>query len=308
MFGGNGFDSVGTEAQMNDLWKYSAGQWTWVAGSSVAKQHGTYGTPGVASANNIPGARNSGAVWKDSSGDIWLFGGSGYDASSTFVGLLNDLWKYSGGQWTWMSGSSVQGQKGIYGTKGSAAAANVPGGRIYPYSWADSSGNLWLFGGVGYDANGNDLILNDLWKYSSGQWTWVGGSNIGNQGGVYGTKGVASANNIPGAREMGIAWTDASGNAWLFGGSGYYSPSGAGNLNDLWKFSGGQWTWVSGSNVANQNSTYGTQGVLFPGNTPGCRFDLNGWVDANGNLWLFGGYGQVPGAMGNLNDLWMYMP
>jgi hypothetical protein len=60
--------------------------------------------------------------------------------------------------------------------------------------------------------------------------------------------------------------------------------------------------------LVNQDSTFGTEGTLDPGNTPGARFSLNGWTDANGNLWLFGGYGQVPGTTGNLNDMWMYMP
>jgi len=307
LFGGEGFDSVGNEADLNDLWKYSAGEWTWMGGSSVANQNGTYGTLGVADASNVPGARDSTVVWKDPSGSIWLFGGLGYDASSTIVGSLNDLWKYSGGQWTWMGGSNVQGQKGIYGTRGIAASTNIPGARIYPYNWIDSSGDLWLFGGVGYDSNGLDSVLNDLWKYSGGEWTWVGGSNIGNQTGVYGTQGTTAANNIPGARQAGIAWMDASGNAWLFGGNGY-SASGVGMLNDLWKYSGGQWTWVSGSNQGDQSSTYGTEGTLYPGNTPGSRTFLNGWVDANGNLWLFGGYGQLASTSGNLNDLWMYMP
>ena len=151
-------------------------------------------------------------------------------------------------------------------------------------------------------------LLNDLWRYSAGQWTWMGGSNVVNGPPVYGTQGTAAANNIPGARVDGIAWTDASGNAWLFGGSGYSAPSSVGLLNDLWKYRGGEWTWVSGSNSVNQSSTYGTEGTLAPGNTPGSRSFLNGWVDANGNLWLFGGYGREMGATGDLNDLWMYMP
>jgi len=30
-----------------------------------------------------------------------------------------------------------------------------------------------------------------------------------------------------------------------------------------------------------------------------------GWVDSNGNFWLFGGAGSdVEGNFGNLNDLW----
>ena len=31
----------------------------------------------------------------------------------------------------------------------------------------DTSGNLWLFGGVGYDYSGNDGNLNDLWEFGS---------------------------------------------------------------------------------------------------------------------------------------------
>ena len=120
-------------------------------------------------------------------------------------------------------------------------------------------------------------------------------------------KAQPSANNTPGARWAGVAWSDASGNAWLFGGNGKAS-SGFAILNDVWKFSNGEWTWVNGSNVGNQSSTYGTAGTLAPGKTPSGREFLSYWIDANGNLWLFGGYGQVPGTTGNLNDLWMYMP
>jgi len=54
---------------------------------------------------------------------------------------------------------------------------------------------------------------------------------------------------------------------------------------------------------------YGTQGKLGPGNIPGARIQMCRWVDANGNLWLFGGFGvPASGSEGNLNDLWMYMP
>jgi len=308
LFGGNGFDSVGNESPMNDLWKYSGGEWTWVGGSNIGRQNGRYGTLGVADPSNLPGGRCSTAVWKDSSGNLWVFGGLGYDATNPINGPLNDLWKYSGGQWTWMGGATVQAQKGVYGTQGVAASTNIPGAREAAYNWVDSSGALWLFGGYGYDSNGTNGYLNDLWKYSGGQWTWMGGPSIADQPAVYGTQGVAAANNLPGARWSGMAWMDSSGNVWLFGGSAYFTSSSAGFANDLWKYSAGQWTWVGGSNTPNPNSAYGTEGTLDPGNAPGGRFFLNGWVDASGNLWLFGGYGQVPGKTGNLNDLWMYMP
>lgn len=308
LFGGEGFDSAGTEASLNDLWKFSAGEWSWMGGSNIANQKGQYGTLGLANSNNWPGARNSAVIWKDASGDVWMFGGLGYDASSANVGFLNDLWKYSGSEWTWMGGADVESQKGDYGAEGTAGSANVPGARAYSHSWTDASGGLWLFGGNGYDSNGTDGLLNDLWKYGAGQWTWMAGSNEVNGLPVYGTQGTAAANNIPGARVDGITWTDTSGNAWLFGGDGYNAPSSVGLLNDLWKYSSGEWTWVSGSNRVNQSPTYGTEGTLDPGNTPGGRIFLNGWVDDNGDLWLFAGYGQETGSTGNLNDLWMYMP
>ena len=308
LFGGLGFDSAGKEASLNDLWKYSAGEWTWMGGSSVANKNGVYGTIGVADPSNMPGARDQAVVWTTASDDVWLFGGLGYDESSATVGLLSDLWSYSAGQWTWMGGPKVTNQKGVYGIQGMAATGNIPGARFGAYNWIDASGNLWLFGGCAYDSIGTSAIINDLWKYSSGEWTWVGGSAVGNQGGVYGTKGTASVNNTPGARQSGVAWSDANGNAWIFGGNGLYARSLGGNLNDLWRYSGGEWSWVSGSNVASQTSSFGNQGVLDPGNMPGARDNLIRWTDSQNNLWLLGGFQPTPGTSGNLNDLWMYMP
>jgi len=308
LFGGNGFDSVGNESPMNDVWKYSSGEWTWVGGSAVGKQNGHYGTLGVADSSNTPGGRNGSALWVDASGDVWVFGGIGYDETNPINGNLSDLWKYSAGEWTWIGGPKAKEQKGVYGTQGVASASNNPGGRYAACNWIDASGNLWLFGGWAYDSNGSLGYMNDLWKYAGGQWTWVAGSKIMNQPGVYGTQGTPSANNIPGARWGGVAWTDSAGSVWLFGGTAYFTATIAGFGNDLWKYSNGQWTWISGANVGGQSPTYGTEGTLDPGNTPGGRFMLNRWIDPDGDLWLFGGYGQIPGSTGNMNDLWMYMP
>ena len=145
-------------------------------------------------------------------------------------------------------------------------------------SWTDAAGNFWLFGGEGYDSAGTAGYLNDLWKYSAGQWTWMGGSNVANQSGTYGTQGTAAVGNIPGARYWSNSWTDAAGNLWLFGGTGYprWGTRGTldtGSLNDLWKYSGGEWTWMGGSNGYSQDGTYGTQGTAAPGNIPGARVE-----------------------------------
>lgn len=293
----------------NDLWKFSGGQWTWVSGSNTSDAVGVYGTLGQAAPGNAPGARSSAVSWTDASGNLWLFGGAGGDSTECCGTTLNDLWKYSGGQWTWMSGSNVGFQSGVYGTQGMAAPGNVPGARQGAVGWTDASGNLWLFGGWGFAGPGMTGPMNDLWEYSGGQWTWVSGSNVVRQPGVYGVQGVPAAGNVPGARENAVSWTDAAGNFWLFGGLGYDSAGNSGDLNDLWKYSGGEWAWVSGSKFVNQSPVYGTLGTPAPGNVPGSRDTAQTWIDSSGNLWIFGGNGiDSTGTAGQLNDLWVFQP
>jgi hypothetical protein len=282
-------------------------EWAWMSGAATINLHSTYGTMGVAAPGNTPGGRQYAATWTDKSGNLWLFGGYGYDSVGTLL-PMNDLWKFSGGEWTWVSGSNLGGQSGVYGTQGVSASGNIPGSRLGAQSWMDASGNFWLLGGYGLTSSGGLCECSDQWKYASGEWTWVLGSQACYQRAVYGTQGVAGAGNFPGARQYGVTWTDKAGNAWLFGGSGIDAAGNAGFLNDLWKFSNGQWTWIGGSEVANPTSVYGTLGAPAPGNGPGGRFFLSPWQDANGNFWLFGGYGAGTGGLGNLNDFWMYEP
>jgi len=315
LFGGLGLDCSGTRGDLNDLWKYSNGEWTWMAGSSTvapsSERASVYGTKGVPAPDNTPGSRVDASSWIDKSGNFWLFGGAGADSTGT-LGPLNDLWEYSSGEWTWMGGSTLEGQIGIYGTEGAASADNMPGGRTNAITWTDASGNLWLFGGDGNgiqcEETGPPCELNDLWKYSNGEWTWESGSNIVNQSGAYGTPGMASAANAPGGRDTSVGWIDSSGNLWLFGGNGIDSARVLGPLNDLWKYSNGEWTWVSGSDHAAQAGTYGAQGVAAAGNVPGTREAGVAWTDKFGNLWLFGGDNFGSGPPGKFNDLWEYQP
>jgi N-acetylneuraminic acid mutarotase len=360
LFGGYGYDSTGMSGQLNDLWKFDPtlgvnGEWTWVSGSSTSVlaasvigdgngQPGIYGTLGTASPTTVPGGREQVASWRDSAGNLWLFSGLGIDANAN-TGYLNDLWKFdptvgANGEWTWMGGSSTvpspdSGRPGVYGTLGTAASTNVPGGRYGAITWTDTSGNFWLFGGQGYDSTGVIGYLNDLWKYTPGanatpgNWIWIGGSTTvppsyypgdeNGQPGVYGTLGAAASTNFPGGRSSGVSWTDASGHIWLFGGLGADSTGTAGYLNDLWMFdpkSGatGAWTWMAGSDTipgsySGQPGVYGILGTTNSSNIPGGRFSPASWMDASGDLWLLGGQGfDWTGTSGLLNDLWKYTP
>jgi N-acetylneuraminic acid mutarotase len=310
------------------------GEWTWMGGSSVLTQQdngekgqpGMYGTQGQPSAGNIPGGRLGAVSWTDKEGNFWLFGGAGLDSAETF-GFLNDLWEFnpSTKEWTWVSGSNTiaafnGGQPGIYGQQGTPAATNIPGGRSGALGWTDANGNLWLFGGAGFDAADTNGNLNDLWEFSpsSGEWTWVGGSsNLGVNGtvaGVYGTLGSLTAGSFPGSRNFGVAWTGKDGSLWLFGGYGGSTPGQFGNLNDLWRYvpSTNQWAWMGGSSITLQPGVYGQLRTPAPGNVPGAREGAGAWVDNDGNFWLFGGTGFAlvgsANAEGDLNDLWKFDP
>ena len=134
---------------------------------------GIYGTLQVPASQNTPGGRYNSVSWTDKQGNLWLFGGRGYDSiASGFYGDLNDLWEFQPalGEWAWITGSeafpySEAPLPGQYGALGSAAFGSTPGGRESAIRWTDSNGNLWLFGGFGYDSAGNRGLLNDLWKF-----------------------------------------------------------------------------------------------------------------------------------------------
>lgn len=306
LFGGYGYAASGTSGSLNDLWEFNptTNEWTWISGSSATGAQGVYGTLGVAAARNVPGARYGSVSWTDSSGNLWLFGGTGAAPPAPLNGAsLNDLWEFSPitKQWRWVSGSGTAGALGVYGTQGVAAAANVPGARYGQTGWTDQSGNFWLFGGYSF---------NDLWKFSpiTQMWTWISGSGGGAfAAGVYGTLGVAAATNVPGSRFGSVGWTDKNGNLWLFGGAGgpgYYPYSSL--FNDLWQYNlaTNEWTWESGSRTLNAAGVYGTLGVAAAGNVPGARFSSVPWIDVSGTIWLFGGNG----SSGSSNDLWNFDP
>ncbi|MCX6269987.1 MAG: kelch repeat-containing protein [Bacteroidetes bacterium] len=64
----------------------------------------------------------------------------------------------------------------------------------------------------------------------------------------------------------------------------------------------GQWTWMKGDTTFDSPGHYGIQGVADPANNPPALWGANGWVDQQGNFWLFGG----SLGWGIYNDLWRY--
>ncbi|MFC1841344.1 Kelch repeat-containing protein, partial [Thermodesulfobacteriota bacterium] len=307
LFGGQA--SRNRDMLLNDLWKFDGADWIWVSGDDEANRPASYGTKGVVSSTNNPGGRYGSVSWADSKGNLWLFGGYGYGQKRLKKGYLNDLWKFDGTNWTWVSGDNLLDRSGVQETKSVTAPASKPGSRSYSVSWIDSKDNLWLFGGSGYAGTGFLGYLNDLWKFDGTNWTWVSGDFRTDQEGIYGEIGVSENNSVPGARQGSVSWTDSKDNLWLFGGVGADRYRIGGDMNDLWKFDGANWTWVSGESTANNwRGVYGIMGVPDKSNRPKARSGGMSWIDRKDNLWLFGGVSSnlIMGRKPLLNDLWKF--
>lgn len=85
-----------------------------------------------------------------------------------------------------------------------------------------------------------------------------------------------------------------------------------------------EWNWVGGANMfwdpgygpcfanyaCGNAGSYGILGQTAPGSLPGGRENGVTWTDANGYLWLFGGYGEANfvNSVEYLNDLWRFDP
>lgn len=199
-------------------------------------------------------------------------------------------------QWVWIHGSQNVGGAMITGTKGIPASANIPGASYEGSEWTDLNGYFWFLSGAGY-----------FWKYdpSTNMWTWINNGPTN-----FGTQGVPSATNFPGAHSLGATtWTDLNNNLWLYAG-----VSGGWDAN-MWKYNiaTGQWTWMKGPGSCScYNPNYGTIKVAASTNEPGSRAEASAsWVDASGNLWFMGG--QVcngncsgGGSAGGKSDVWKY--
>ncbi len=276
---------------LHDFWKYNTttNLWTCLQDVPTSRIKDSFSVKGIESPDTKPASRYSAVRWIDTSGSLWMFGGTSASATSYY---LNDLLRYNPETNLWSLEREDKGGSafGIYGTKGIADAANMPGGRKDAASWLDLTGNLWLFGGNGNVSSGLyphlSTYLNDLWKKDTdGIWTWVSGLTTP----------------APSGRFKAVPWTGANDQLWLFGGWDEHSLYN----NDLWKFdmNTNQWTQVS----SNNDSRYGIKGQSDAANNPPQRYSAVSWKDNIGRLWLFGGRGGFSNNyFSEFNDVWNY--
>eukprot|EP01135_Chromosphaera_perkinsii_P011125 Nk52_evm34s2340 gene=Nk52_evmTU34s2340 len=277
--------------------------WTAITQKGLGPTQSGVGSVGVFDTPNRPPALMQGRAVSDSMGNGWVFGGTGYIAT-TANAKSNQLWAFraSDGKWAFMSGDNIANAPGVYVAVG--LDTGKPSGRNNPQFWSDGLDRLWLFGGFGKNNAGIDKALGDFWMYtiSTNKWTYIGGCPEGACAGVTYALKKPSLTAFPFARQNGQVWTDDKGKLWLFGGK-----NSVGIYNDLWMYDplGGVWTMMGGTNTADVLGVYTTLGTVG-GGYPGARVRACTASDKEGRLWMYGGEGKRKTTVGTLGDLWYY--
>eukprot|EP00158_Paraphelidium_tribonemae_P007709 Partr_v1_DN28337_c0_g1_i1_m79234 putative Inherit from NOG: hedgehog protein len=300
LFGGNS-----VRGSQSDLWLFNltSSNWTYVTGSTSAfSQAPVYGTPGVAAALNTPGGRFGASCNVDiPTGELLVYGGNagfGPYVSDTYGDMF--AFNFTSVRWKWITGSSTS-NAAVVGSKGSWAANYHPSPRAFSDFALDAeTGITYLFGGI----SGN-LYMNDLWafKRSTLEWAWLSGLTGTTARGIYGSRYLASVNNMPGGRKAhSLEYHTTTGSIILFGGFGYGNGSRAGELNDFWAYnlSTSQWTWIHGTSLEKSQAIFTTGQE-----TPAAHQYGAMTVDQfSGDIFMFGGDFDQNANPSNLDHFW----
>lgn len=145
LFGGYG-KLNGKNSFLNDLWTYSESTNNWKLVHDIQ----------IPAMNDYPAARNSAATWKEAN-FLYLFGGYGYNKTTTKLDFLNDFWKYNlnANKWELIEQNSV----------------NLPSPRNSMAHW-NLDKYIFIFGGYGYNNYSKTEPLSDMWRYDKLSKTW----------------------------------------------------------------------------------------------------------------------------------------
>ena len=208
---------------LDDIWRYEPpstsypyGVWTWMAGNQVNSTNwwieNAYGQKGITNSTNLLGSREEMMDWRDSSGNVWIFGGYGPDGWTLFD---NDMWRYqyNVNLWTWMAGDQNP-------TNSSFPLGTEDG---TPFTVSGDNNDLWLYGGdqaMAESGYANQFMINNVLKYNliTNTWAVVKNCLVNTSTTVPdpSTKGVFDPTLCPlTGWYPQVSFTDAFGNFWV---------------------------------------------------------------------------------------------
>eukprot|EP01122_Echinamoeba_exundans_P009502 TRINITY_DN3388_c0_g2_i1.p1 TRINITY_DN3388_c0_g2~~TRINITY_DN3388_c0_g2_i1.p1 ORF type:complete len:1268 (+),score=125.86 TRINITY_DN3388_c0_g2_i1:130-3933(+) len=302
--GGDGVTGV-----HDDVWRYrlTDSTWTWMNGTTGNSGPGFVGPVGVYGPRNTPGNRNQMCyVYDRFKKEGYLFGGV-----NSVNGVYGDLWKirFNDSYWAIVSGNLTVNLRPNTAGKGVANPTFNPSSRVSPACAIDDiRGEIYVFGGRGYNSAGSISILNDLWRFriNDSTWTWLAGELSGAQPGVYGTRGSGVAGvTVPGSRYEAAAWFDPTKlQLGLFGGR---TGTPFNTFADSWIYdvASNTWTWISGPQNATDNvGSYPPRNTATTAYNVSARYGSSIIYDSkNLQRVLFGGSGTSNAAR---NDAWLF--
>lgn len=263
--------------------------------------------------DNAPSKRHSSMRWVDKSGNLWIYGGEGENATP-----LYDMWMWDGSKWMvmnsltsppvykggmcwttpdnklWMFGGTTTtdfATNQMWVWEGEWNLHNQCCKEILPRTngaiWTDLQDNTWLFGGQLTPKQST----NDLWKWD-GNWTLVNPSSTQ----LY--YKVRTRANQPRPRHGAMTWTDYKNNLWMFGGR-----CEIGDINDMWRWDGISWTWYSGSEGATNLGQISNTDAY--NNVPrGTAYGISWENKAKTVLWMYDGLSIWNWDVNNNTWLW----
>jgi hypothetical protein len=64
------------------------------------------------------------------------------------IGAYSQLWRFENGMWTFVSGSEIMNDPGVYSDPKTPDPSAYPPARFHAACWTDQAGNFWLYGGM----------------------------------------------------------------------------------------------------------------------------------------------------------------
>lgn len=273
----------------SSFWVYNLTirQWKCLQANEVAVN---FGTKGVFSNTNTPGKRCQSTTFTDSSGNLYLMGGTYINSNSSSV-EFNDLWKFDIAlqQWAWIGGYNTHsaGVAGNSGPLGTESALYFPSTRNFTKPVLAADGTVYFYGGHAPSGDGYDKF--DLWKYNPANNAWTLVYKPANNTQNVGTIGVEDPANRPGCLMQYTSWF-YNNSLWFYGGSSTTSTDDTAVQKKVWKYNLTTQRWTCMKDPATTDAVYGQQNVSSAANTPPSLINMSNAVVVNDEAYFFGGY------------------